>query len=73
MHRMTSTIYACPEHAPMLFDSLPNDDGLERCDVEGCTKRNYAVKPFRVTGRAALEGVYRTNDGAVVVTRKGTR
>jgi len=57
------TVFACPAHAPMLFSPLAYDDGAPSCSVAGCGARNYAVKPFILTGAGAVEGWWRTTTG----------
>jgi hypothetical protein len=59
----TRTVFACPVHAPMLFDPEPYDDGLPACDIAGCRTRNYAVKPYTLTGAGAVDGWWRTTTG----------
>ena len=66
----TRKVMCCPGHAPLLpFDQLPNDDGNERCSVDGCRVRGYHVKPFVLTGNSAAGGWWRDKSGQRVEMR----
>lgn len=53
----TTTVFACPDHAPIGVAPEPNDDGRPYCTI--CGKSNYAVKPFVLKSYIVERGYWR--------------
>lgn len=60
---MTTTVFACPAHAPAGISPTPNDDGRPACSI--CGRSGYDVKPFEISESVVERGYWRLPDGGI--------